>query len=98
MVIITIGEMVIVPVSQAIAARFAPEDMRGRYLAMFGFSYSIPFAIGPLLAGLIMDNYDPRWVWYASGILGSIGVIGYLWLHRRAGHKLGTMDPAGDAI
>ena len=98
MVIITIGEMVIVPVSQALAARFAPEDMRGRYLAMFGFSYAIPFAIGPLLAGLIMDNYDPHWVWYASGILGTIGVLGYLWLQNRVGDKLGKMDPAGDAV
>lgn len=97
MVIITIGEMVIVPVSQAIAARFAPEDMRGRYLAMFGFSYSIPFAIGPLLAGLIMDNYDPRWVWYASGILGSLGVLGYLYLNTRVGHQLGKMDASGEA-
>ncbi len=98
MVIITVGEMVIVPVSQAIAARFAPEDMRGRYLAMFGFSYSIPFAVGPLLAGLIMDNYDPHWVWYASGILGILGVFGYLWLQSKVGDKLGKMDPAGDAI
>jgi MFS family permease len=98
MIIITIGEMVFVPVSQAVAARFAPEDMRGRYLAMFGFSYSIPFAVGPLLAGLIMDNYDPHWVWYASGILGTIGVLGYLWLQTRIGDKLGRMDPAGDAV
>jgi MFS family permease len=98
MVIITIGEMVIVPVSQAIAARFAPEQMRGRYLAMFGFSYSIPFAIGPLLAGLVWDYYDPRWIWYGSFFLGLLGVLGYLWLHVRAGKKLGTMDPTGDAV
>jgi MFS family permease len=97
MVIITIGEMIIVPVSQAVAARFAPEDMRGRYMAMFGFSYSIPFAIGPLLAGLIMDSFDPRWVWWASGILGIIGVLGYLLLDSRVGDKLGQMDAAGDA-
>ena len=31
-VIITIGEMIIMPVSQALAANFAPEDMRGRYI------------------------------------------------------------------
>ena len=97
MVIITIGEMIIVPVSQALAARFAPEDMRGRYMAMFGFSYSIPFAIGPLLAGLIMDAFDPRWVWWASGILGIIGVLGYLLMDSRVGNKLGMMDAAGDA-
>lgn len=81
MVIITMGEMVFVPVAQALAARFAPENMRGRYMAMFGFSWTLPVAIGPLLAGLIMDNYDPNWVWYASGILATVAVIGYMWLH-----------------
>jgi hypothetical protein len=30
--------MIVVPVSQAIAANFAPETMRGRYMAIFGLS------------------------------------------------------------
>ena len=81
MVIITLGEMVFVPVAQALAAKFAPENMRGRYMAMFGFSWTLPVAVGPLLAGLIMDNYDPNWVWYASGIVAIVAVAGYLWLH-----------------
>jgi MFS family permease len=81
MVIITIGEMIFVPVAQALAAKFAPEEMRGRYMAMFGFSWTLPVAVGPLLAGLIMDNYDPNWVWYAAGIVSMIAVVGYLWLH-----------------
>ncbi len=81
MVVITLGEMVIVPVAQALAAQFAPENMRGRYMAMFGFSWTLPVAIGPLLAGLIMDNYNPNWVWYAAGILSMVAVAGFLWLH-----------------
>jgi MFS family permease len=83
MVIITIGEMIVAPVSQAIVAQFAPEDMRGRYMAIFGFSWGIPFAIGPLLAGLIMDNGDPHWLWYIAGIIGFIAVAGYLLLQRK---------------
>ena len=63
MAIITVGEMIITPIGQALVARFSPEDMRGRYMAMYGFSWAIPSAIGPLLAGLVMDNYDPHWVW-----------------------------------
>ena len=41
-VIITIGEMIVVPTSQSLAANFAPEDMRGRYMAVFGLSWAIP--------------------------------------------------------
>jgi MFS family permease len=83
MVIITIGEMIVAPVSQAIVAQFAPEDMRGRYMAIFGFSWGIPFAIGPLLAGLIMDNGDPHWLWFIAGIIGFIAVAGYILLQRK---------------
>jgi len=83
MVIITIGEMLIAPVSQTLVASFAPEDMRGRYMAMFGFSWSIPFAVGPLLAGVILDNADPHWLWYAAGLVGLLAAAGFLALHRR---------------
>jgi len=83
MVIITIGEMLVAPVSQALTASMAPEDMRGRYMAMFGFSWGIPFAVGPLLAGAIMDNADPRWLWPISGLVGFLAVAGFMYLHRQ---------------
>lgn len=87
MVVITIGEMFVVPVAQAFVAKLAPQDKRARYMAFYGFSWAVPFAIGPLLAGLIMDNTDPRWVWYASGLLGlastSVYLAMHLWQERR---------------
>lgn len=83
MVIITIGEMLVSPVSQSIVARLAPEAMRGRYMAAYGFSWIIPSAIGPLLAGLVMDNLDPRWVWYAAGLVGFVAALAYFALEMR---------------
>lgn len=85
MIILTVGEMIVTPVAQALVAKMSPEDMRGRYMAMFGFSWTIPFAIGPLLAGYISDNYDPNWVWYASGVLSFIAILAFLALHARVG-------------
>ena len=82
MVIITIGEMVIIPVARAYVGNAAPEDMRGRYSGVMGFSWMIPWMIGPLLAGLIMDYGDPNWVWYGSAILGMIAALGFLWLRK----------------
>ena len=87
MVLITIGEMIVAPVGQALVARFSPEDMRGRYMAVFGFSWTIPFAIGPYLAGLILDNYDQRLLWYVAGFIGLLAVAGFLALHRRVEEK-----------
>lgn len=84
MVIITIGEMFVAPVGQAIVARLAPEEMRGRYMAVNGFTWLIPFAIGPLLAGLVLDNFDPRLLWYLAGIVGIIAAATYYSLEWRA--------------
>jgi MFS family permease len=83
MIIITIGEMIIAPMGQALVAKFSPEDMRGRYMAIYGFSWIIPFAIGPVMAGFVLDFYDPRLLWYIAGGIGLLAVFGFLALQRR---------------
>ena len=87
MAIITIGEMVHIPTSQALVAYFAPEDMRGRYMAAFGYSWAIPNAAAPILAGLIMDNYDPRWVWYLAGLLSIVAAAAFTYLYGKTKHR-----------
>lgn len=82
MAIITIGEMIVTPVAQALVAKFSPEEMRGRYMAVFGISWLIPGAIGPLLAGLLMDNGKPLWVWFGSGILALLAALGFVIFHQ----------------
>jgi MFS family permease len=90
MAVITLGEMLVAPVGQAIVTHFAPEDMRGRYMAVYGFSWVFPFAVGPLLAGLVMDNSDPRWVWFASGWLGLASAGAFYLLERRVSRSTWT--------
>ena len=82
MAILTVGEMITIPIANAVVARFSPEDMRGRYNFIYGNSWGISFAVGPYLAGLVMDNYDPNWLWYACGIVGMVAVLGFLALDR----------------
>ena len=102
MAIITIGEMIVSPVAQALVAEFSPEEMRGRYMAVFGISWLIPGAVGPLLAGLVMDAGKPLWVWFGSGILALVAALGFSIFHRyfkrdekpvpRANPKLATVQ------
>jgi len=82
MAVITVGEMLALPTSQALAAQFAPEDMRGRYLAVFGFSWLIPAAVGPVLAGLVLDNADPRWLWRTDLVIGLVAAAAFALLQR----------------
>jgi MFS family permease len=87
MIIITIGEMVGMPTSNSLAAAFAPEDKRARYMAIFGFSWAVPSMIGPWAAGLVFDNYNPNYVWYISGLLCVIAILAFYFLHLRLGSR-----------
>jgi MFS family permease len=79
-IIATTGELLVKPTAQAMVARLAPLTMRGRYMAIYGFTWPISQAIGPLAAGLIMDNLDPRLVWFAGAALALVAGAGFLGL------------------
>ena len=81
MAIITVGEMIVFPIGQVAAASFAPEDKRGRYMAVYGFQWAIPNLFGVLVAGLVMEHIGPSWVWYFAGNLSLISIIGFWLLH-----------------
>ena len=95
MVIITVGEMIYSPKGQMVTANLAPEHMRGRYMAISNFAWILPIAIGPLGAGMIMDNYDPRLVWYIAGAVGMVSVIGFLLLHKFAHTRFEFSETGG---
>jgi MFS family permease len=98
MAIIKIGEMLFAPVSQALVANLAPEQMRGRYMAMFGFAWTLPTAFAPLAAGYIMNNYNSEWVWYVCGIVSIAAIAGYLLLHLHMPTRLQTVPQAQESF
>jgi MFS family permease len=71
-----------------LAANFAPADMRGRYLSVFGLCWGLPSLVGPTLAGLILDNLNPKLVWYLGGVLCTLAALGFITLHRFARARL----------
>jgi MFS family permease len=86
-VIITIGEMIVIPTSQAVAAGFARVDMRGRYMAAYGLSMSVPAAIGPTAAGIVIDNFNPNLLWYLGALLCAVSSAAFYALHLRVGSE-----------
>ena len=86
-VIITIGEMIVIPTSQALAASFARVDMRGRYMAAYGLCISVPAAIGPAAAGIVLDNYNPDLLWYLGALLCATAACSFYVLHIRLGSQ-----------
>lgn len=86
-VVITIGEMLIMPTSQTLAANFAPVEMRGRYMAIFGLTWLLPSTFAPMLAGLILDNLEPNLLWYVGGLLCAVAATAFYSLHLRLGRQ-----------
>ena len=82
MVILTIGELIMIPTSTALTANLAPPDMRGRYMGMYGLTWAVAMGIGPVLGGALNDQVAPVAIWYAGLVLGGIAVIGFTVLGR----------------
>jgi MFS family permease len=83
MVLLTIGEMIMIPTSTALTADLAPPDMRGRYMSVYGLTWSIGFGIGPVIGGFLSDNLAPVATWYGGLVTGLAAAFGFLLLARR---------------
>jgi len=94
MIIITIGEMVVTPFQQSLVASFAPEHMRGRYMAVSGLSWSISFTVGPFFAGLMLDSANPNLLWAFCGLVGMLATLGFIVLNRVYRTPATAIEPA----
>jgi len=94
MIIITIGEMIVSPFQQSVVASFAPEAMRGRYMAVSSLSWSIAFTIGPYFAGLILDSANPNLLWTLCGVIGILATIGFTVLNKTHRSPTPIIEPA----
>jgi len=75
MVIMTIGELIIVPTSSTYVANLAPADMRGRYMSIYGLTGVVANGIGPVAGGFLNDRFSPKAIWYGGGLSGLISAI-----------------------
>jgi MFS family permease len=83
MVLMSIGELIIVPTSNTYTANIAPPDMRGRYMSIYGLTWSFGSAFGPLMGGLLNDNFGPRSIWVGSMTIGLISAAILFLLSRQ---------------
>jgi MFS family permease len=87
MIILTVGELIMIPTSTALTANLAPPDMRGRYMGVYGLTWGVAMGLGPVLGGTLNDRVAPVAIWYAGLGLGAIAVIGFLVLGRLMPHR-----------
>jgi MFS family permease len=87
MVVLTFGELLLVPTGTAHAANSAAPEMRGRYMGLYGLTWSVAFGIGPVLGGWLNDNVSPVATWVGGMIVGLIAVAGFLALQGASARR-----------
>lgn len=90
MVILTIGELMVIPTASTYTANRAPEDMRGRYMSVLALTWGAGSMIGPLLGGILNDQFQPQSIWVGGGIAGFIGALVYFFLILQQQKKLAS--------
>ncbi len=79
-VIVTIGELIIVPTSSAYVANRAHPEMRGRFMGIYNLAWSFARGVGPVFGGWMSDSFGPTSIWYGGFIIGALSSLGLLFL------------------
>ncbi len=87
MVVMTVGELVLIPTSTTFVANLAPVHMRGRYMSIYGLTWGVATGIGPVLGGWLNDTFRPQAIWYGGGLVGLCSVLAFLGLIWWDGRK-----------
>lgn len=82
MVIITIGELTLVPTASKYVADRAPADLRGRYISIYWLGWGLARTLAPLIGGTLNDAIAPRAIWMGGLLFGLLSTIGLFVLHR----------------
>jgi MFS family permease len=82
MVLITFGELTLIPTVSKYLADLAPAHMRGRYMSFYWFGWGIARAAAPLIGGFLNDNISPRSIWIGGLTIGLISTLGLAFFSR----------------
>jgi len=97
-----LGETLWAPLAPAIVNDLAREDMRGRYNALQGMTWTVGSIVGPAMAGMLIGHGYPH-VW-AGCVVGGTALAAVMFLSLRRhltpaqdGLTAGTATPVGAA-
>lgn len=98
MVLLTIGELIMVPTSTSLTAALAPTTMRGRYMGIYALTWGASVGIGPVIGGLLSDRFSPLAIWYAGLGMGLLAAACFFLLSRaKSMQAMSTVYSAGAA-
>ena len=82
MVILTFGELTLVPTASKYVADLAPADLRGRYMSVYWLGWGLARTLSPIIGGFLNDNIAPRAIWVGGLLIGLTSTLGLFLLSR----------------
>jgi MFS family permease len=99
-IVFAIGECVHILVLGPLVADMAPAHLLGRYLSLYGLTFSISLAIGPAIGGVLLQT-SPDAVWWGGALAAMLAGAVLLRLGgripdplREAQSRLAAPEPA----
>ena len=82
MVVLTFGELVLVPTASKYVADTAPADLRGRYMSVYWLGWGLARTLAPLIGGFLNDNLFPQAIWIGGLLIGLTSAFGLIALNN----------------
>ncbi len=86
MVVITFGELILIPTASKYVADIAPEGLRGRYMSLYWLTWGLARALAPIIGGSLHDQVGPQAIWWGGLAFGLVSTVILLALSFRT-HK-----------
>ena len=97
MVILTFGELTLVPTASTYVADIAPADLRGRYMSVHWLGWGAARTLAPMIGGFLNDNLAPRAIWIGGLLIGLTSTLGIFTLSRRSAPRARPLpEPQND--
>ncbi|HEX4018931.1 MAG TPA: MDR family MFS transporter [Frankiaceae bacterium] len=69
------GGGMILPIGQTILARAAGPQRMGRVMSIVGIPMLLGPVLGPAIGGILVDNFDWRWIFYVNVPIGLLALL-----------------------
>jgi MFS family permease len=94
MVILTFGELTLVPTASKYVADLAPVDLRGRYMSIHWLGWGLACTLSPIIGGFLNDNIAPRAIWIGGLLIGLASTLGLFLLSRVSTRQTAALTEA----
>lgn len=92
MVILTFGELTLVPTASKYVADLAPADLRGRYMSLHWLGWGLARTLSPIIGGFLNDNIAPQAIWIGGLLIGLTSTLALYLISRVSTSRTATLS------